>query len=148
MKRGRSKRGFVTDARTSLRMAGIRQSATAPELAVRRELRQLGIAYRTSNRDLPGSPDIANRTRTWAIFVHGCYWHRHSGCVRTTTPSRNRRLWTKKFEANVARDAARIAELRKMSFEVLTIWECESEDPSRCANKLKRLLRRRIKARS
>ena len=99
-------RGFPTDAATSLRMAGIRQHSTKPELAVRRPFAELGASYRISNRDLPGSPDIANRRQKWAIFVHGCYWHRHAGCARTTTPTRNRAAWKAKFAANVARDRA------------------------------------------
>lgn len=117
-------------------MAGIRQHATTPELAVRKALRRLGIRYRTTNKDLPGSPDITNREQMWAIFVHGCFWHRHKGCSRTTTPSSNRAAWVKKFAENVARDRRRAAQLRRLGFVVLTIWECQSEDEE--------LVRRRI----
>lgn len=123
----RRRERIVTDAATSRRMADVRQKDTTPELAVRRALTMLGLRYRVRNRDLPGSPDIANRTRKWAVFVHGCFWHRHPGCVRSTTPKRNRAFWKKKFEANVARDARAVAALRERGFRVVTVWECETE---------------------
>ncbi len=123
----RSSQPLVVDAETSARLGQIRQKGTTPELAVGAALRALGAHYRTSNRDLPGSPDIANRSKRWAIFVHGCFWHRHEGCRRTTTPSRNRDFWLAKFAANVARDARAIAALEAQGFRVLVIWECESE---------------------
>ena len=123
----RRRERIVTDAATSRRMADVRQKDTTPELAVRQALTMLGLRYRVRNRDLPGSPDIANRSRRWAVFVHGCFWHRHPGCVRTTTPKRNRVFWIRKFEANVARDARAVAELQKRGFRVITIWECETE---------------------
>ena len=72
---------------TSARMGNIRQRGTEPELAVRAMLTALGVRYRTGNRDLPGSPDLANRGRHWAIFVHGCFWHAHPGCVKATMPN-------------------------------------------------------------
>jgi len=80
------------------------------------------------NRDLPGSPDIANRARKWAVFVHGCFWHRHVGCKRTTTPTRNRSFWIEKFRANIARDARVQAVLRSEGYRVIVVWECETED--------------------
>lgn len=122
---------FSTDAKTSKRMAGIRQADTAPELLVRAALRQAGLRYRIRNRDLPGSPDVANRSARWAVFVHGCYWHRHDGCPRSTTPKRNGDLWRAKFDANVARDARAMESLRERGFRVLVVWECEAEDERR-----------------
>lgn len=98
----------------------------------------LGHRFRIHNRDLPGSPDIANRTRKWAIFVHGCFWHRHNGCPRTTTPKRNRAFWVEKFEANRARDRRVRAALRRDGYRTVVVWECESEAPSRLRAKLER----------
>jgi len=121
-------------------MAGIRQESTKPELAVRSALRELGASYRISNRDLPGSPDIANRSQKWAIYVHGCFWHRHEGCARTTTPSRNRGAWEAKFAANIARDRAKLAQLEALGFRVLTIWECETTDAHTLRARVERFL--------
>src|SRR5579871_304863 len=117
----------VTDAATSARMGRIRQHATAAELALRSCLHQFGVRFRVMNRDLPGSPDLANRRGKWAILVHGCFWHRHRGCPRTTTPKRNRDFWEAKFRDNCRRDAAVLSSLRRLGFRTLVVWECESE---------------------
>lgn len=117
------------DKATSKRMGTVRTAGTAPELAVRRQLTGLGIHFRTVNRDLPGSPDIANRSARWAVFVHGCYWHRHSNCSRASTPRRNVEFWLSKFDANVARDRRSRTALRKRGYAVVTIWECQSRRP-------------------
>jgi DNA mismatch endonuclease (patch repair protein) len=115
----------VDDA-TSLRMAGIRQKSTRPELVVGSVLRALGLRYRLTNRDLPGSPDFANRRARWALFVHGCFWHRH-GCSATTTPTRNGEFWQAKFARNLARDARALEELRVAGYRVIVVWECETK---------------------
>jgi DNA mismatch endonuclease (patch repair protein) len=120
--------GLVVDVATSRRLGKVRQHGTSAELAVRRLLHAMGSRFRISNRDLPGSPDIANRTKRWAVFVHGCFWHRHAGCRRATTPTRNKRFWLAKFDANVARDRRVRSMLRKKGWLVVTIWECEIED--------------------
>ena len=117
----------------------MRQHGTAAELTVRRFLHHLGVRYRIHNRDLPGSPDIANRSRKWAVFVHGCFWHRHRGCPRATTPTRNRQFWLDKFENNLRRDERVQRALRKLGWCVIVIWECESENESRL-QKLRRVL--------
>lgn len=122
-------RPLVVDRETSLRMANIRQHGTTPELAVRRIARELGLHYRVNNRNLPGSPDLANRSRGWAVFVHGCYWHRHPQCPKATTPTRNRAFWETKFAANVARDKQAVAALRRAGYRVRIVWECETEYP-------------------
>lgn len=119
---------LLTDEKTSARLGRVRQSDTAPELVVRRVLHGLGARFRTRARDLPGSPDISNRTRRWVIFVHGCFWHRHAGCRRATTPKRNAMFWEEKFAANVARDARAVAALRERGYAVLSVWECETTD--------------------
>jgi len=127
-----------TDAATSARMGRVRQRDTLPELAVRRAVRELGIRFRVQNRDLPGSPDLANRRRRFAVLVHGCFWHRHRGCCAATTPKRNRAFWEQKFAANQARDRRVVRQLRLLGFRVMVIWECETKD--------ERALSRRVRA--
>jgi DNA mismatch endonuclease (patch repair protein) len=123
-------------------MATVRRSDTAPELAVRKIVCDLGIRYTLKNRDLPGSPDIANRSKRFAIFVHGCFWHRHRNCKRATTPRSNRTFWEEKFEANVRRDRRVAKVLRRLGFSVSTVWECEVARPERVASRLKKELER------
>jgi DNA mismatch endonuclease, patch repair protein len=132
---------LIVDEATSRRMAGIRQKHTTPELTVRRALTRLGLRYRVDNRDLTGSPDVANRFRRWVVFVHGCYWHRHTGCARTTTPSRNREFWVSKFDANVERDARSVRALSAQGFTIAVVWECETEVED---DRLDDLIRRRL----
>src|SRR3954451_2257384 len=100
-----------TEPAPSARMGSVRQSGTAPELTIRRAVSTLGLRYTVRNRDLPGSPDLANRSRRWAIFVHGCYWHRHEGCHKATLPRTNTDFWLQKFSRNVTRDEAARIEL-------------------------------------
>ncbi len=98
----------MPDAARSALMGRVRQRDTRPEQAVALALRSLGIAYRKNVRGLPGSPDFANKSGKWAVFVHGCFWHRHTGCRRATTPKANREFWLTKFAANRTRDARAI----------------------------------------
>lgn len=120
-------------------MSRIRQQGTSPELAVRRAVATLGLRYTTNNKDLPGSPDLANRSRRWAIFVHGCYWHRHAGCYKATTPRTNTEFWLNKFSRNVERDNEAQAALRRAGYRVLTLWQCELDGDRNVSGKLKRL---------
>jgi DNA mismatch endonuclease (patch repair protein) len=136
----RSTRRLQLDRKTSSRMARIRQMDTAAELTVRRILTALGYRYRVRNRDLPGSPDIANRRHGWAVFVHGCFWHRHRKCLRTTTPKRNRSFWEEKFAANIRRDRRVQRELRNLGITSLVVWECETSKVDKIKNRLTRLL--------
>lgn len=125
------------DAETSVRMGGIRQKDTTPEMTVRKALSALGLRYRVRNRDLPGSPDIANRAHRWVVFVHGCYWHRHTDCHRATTPKRNAAFWCAKFDANVARDERVIDALRAAGYHVQVVWECQTKDAANLVRLLK-----------
>ena len=130
-----------TDPETSSRLAKIPQRNTSIEKLVRRYLHRLGLRFRISNRDLPGSPDIANRTRRWAVFVHGCFWHHHGGCKRATIPKRNRAFWVRKFRANQERDQRAVQQLERSGFTCVVLWECEiKEQPSIVEQKLNVLL--------
>ena len=113
------------------RMTRQRNRDTQPELRVRAALTALGFGYRLRNRDLPGTPDVANRKRKWVVFVHGCYWHHHEGCRRGTVPTRNRSWWLEKFEANQRRDQVKVDALRRAGFRVVVVWECETADEGR-----------------
>jgi DNA mismatch endonuclease (patch repair protein) len=124
------------DAARSALMARIGQKHTTPELAVRKLLRQLGYRYRLHDRRLPGTPDIRFPGRRKVIFVHGCYWHRHKGCARSTTPKTRRAFWNEKFEANIKRDRRNIRALKKLGWDVLVVWECESRRPESLADRV------------
>ena len=83
----------------------------------------MGFRFRTHRQDLPGRPDIILPRYKTAIFVHGCFWHRH-GCRRTTTPENNAEYWERKFLRNRARDARNLASLASLAWRIAIIWEC------------------------
>lgn len=93
---------------------------------MRRALLSLGIGYRLQARDLPGRPDIVMRGARIAIFVHGCFWHRHPGCRHASTPKSSVAFWHDKFRANVARDRRSIDRLLASGWRVGVVWECET----------------------
>ena len=109
-------------------MSRVRGWDTTPELAVRRMVHALGYRFRLHRRDLPGTPDMTFPRLGKVIFVHGCFWHRHRGCNRTTTPKTRAAFWREKFERNTNRDRRNIAKLKALGWEVLVVWECETSD--------------------
>ncbi len=129
-----------TDLGRSELMRRVRSHGTKAEEEVGVVLRKLGIHFRRNVKALPGSPDFANQTRRWVVFVHGCFWHRHEKCIRTTTPTRNREFWLDKFEANRRRDRRKTRLLRAMGFRVLTVWECQTSDQVRLRQRLTKLM--------
>jgi DNA mismatch endonuclease (patch repair protein) len=116
---------IATTSERALLMARVRQRGTLPELVVRKIVKDLGYRLSHNSSGLPGSPDLCDRLRKRAIFVHGCFWHRHPGCAASSTPKTNGRFWRVKFEQNVARDARNERALRRMGYGVMTIWECQ-----------------------
>lgn len=114
----------VDRATRSRMMAGIRATDTKPELRLRRALHGLGFRFRLHDRRLPGKPDLVLPRHRAAIFVHGCFWHRHEGCHWCTTPASNESFWARKFASNVARDRTDTDALRQAGWRVATIWEC------------------------
>ena len=106
-------------------MSRIRGRNTGPELRLRSLLHRAGFRFRLHAKQLPGSPDVVLPKYRTAIFVHGCFWHRHPGCRNATKPSTRREFWQEKFDANVSRDARNQAALEAAGWTVLTIWECE-----------------------
>ncbi len=125
--------------RTTAAMAKVRQSRTTPEERVAEALRDLGLAYRRNVKSLPGKPDFANRSKGWAIQVHGCFWHQHD-CKRGTMPSHNRDAWEAKFAKNKQRDAEVDARLTACGLKVVTVWECETKDSVGLKNQLRSYL--------
>lgn len=117
-------------------MARIRGKNTSPELKVRRIAHGLGLRFRLHRRDFPGKPDMLMPRHRLAVFVHGCFWHRHEGCARATIPKTRTEFWMKKLACNVERDAIQQGELRALGWKVLTIWQCELRDPSAVAARL------------
>jgi DNA mismatch endonuclease, patch repair protein len=109
-------------------MSSIRGGDTVPELAVRRYLHAAGVRFRLHDRRLPGTPDIVIPMHKVAVFVHGCFWHRHPACRFATKPASNPEFWNAKFARNVARDAEKERSLLALGWCPVIIWECETRD--------------------
>ncbi len=115
----------VVDTQTRARMmAGIRGKDTRPERVLRSGLHARGFRFRLHPRNVPGKPDIVLPKHRAAVFVHGCFWHRHTSCPYATTPSTRPEFWQAKFDANVARDRSVRVTLLHGGWRVATIWEC------------------------
>jgi DNA mismatch endonuclease, patch repair protein len=121
-------------------MSRVRGKDSVPEWAVRRIIHRMGYRYRLHARDLPGTPDIVFRKRRKAIFVHGCYWHRHPGCKRSSTPSTRTEFWSAKFAKNRERDERAYLELADKGWDVLVLWECEIRNREAVSDRLKLFL--------
>jgi DNA mismatch endonuclease (patch repair protein) len=121
-------------------MKGNRGRDTKPELTLRRLLREAGYSgYRLQWR-VPGRPDIAYPGRRVAIFVNGCYWHRCPHCA-PPLPRAHREFWEEKFARNRERDSRKTAELERLGWTVLTVWECQlREEPTRVLRELVQVL--------
>lgn len=127
-------------AERSDRMRRVRSRDTKPELELRRLVWALGYRYRKNQRSVIGHPDIVFIGRKRAIFLHGCFWHRHDCTSGRRTPKSKKRFWTAKFEKNVERDARVKQELKAAGWRALVIWECELRKISRVASRVGRFL--------
>lgn len=116
----------VVDAAVRSRMmAGIKSKNTQPEMVVRKFLHANGLRFRLHSKKLPGSPDLLLPKFKVAIFVHGCFWHRHLSCRYAYNPKSNIERWNEKFQANIERDARTSAAYENLHWTPIIVWECE-----------------------
>lgn len=133
---------ILDPAQRSERMARVRGKDTRPEMTVRRLVHAMGYRYRLHRRGLPGSPDLALITRRKAIFVHGCFWHRHPDpcCKLARLPKSRPEFWIPKLERNRQRDIENQQALRAMGWDYLVIWECQLKDKASLIEVIKAFL--------
>jgi DNA mismatch endonuclease (patch repair protein) len=112
-------------------MGRIRSKDTRPEVKTRSAVHALGCRFRIHVADLPGRPDLANKARRWAIFVHGCFWHSHESCQLASKPRSNTGYWSDKLARNQARDAIHQQALCDLGYDILVVWECDTRDDTR-----------------
>ena len=133
---------ILTETERSERMRRVRSRNTKPELTVRRLIYRMGYRYRLHRRDLPGTPDVVFPSRKKAIFVHGCFWHRHPdpACKLARLPKSRLDFWKPKLESNRRRDEKNQAKLRELGWHVLVVWECQIECSSHLESTLREFL--------
>lgn len=109
----------------SYNMSRIRSKDTKPEILVRKALFAHGLRFRLYSKDLPGKPDIVLKKYRIVIFVHGCFWHGHTGCRYFSIPKTNQEWWTEKIEQNKKRDYTNTELIKSRNWTIIQIWECE-----------------------
>ena len=115
----------LTPEKRSWNMSRIKGKDTKIEVEVRKYLFSIGYRFRKNDKRYPGKPDIVLPKYHVAIFVHGCFWHRHEGCKDATTPKTRTEFWLEKFDKNVKNDQIKQEKLRELGWKVIVIWECE-----------------------
>lgn len=131
----------LTPAERSRQMATVKSKNTKPELIVRKLVFSLGYRYRLHAKRLPGKPDIFFTGRKKAIFVHGCFWHRHPKCHLARLPKSKLDFWLPKLDGNKKRDKIKIKSLMELGWQPLIIWECELKDISSLSKRIKLFMR-------
>jgi DNA mismatch endonuclease (patch repair protein) len=130
----------LSPAERSERMRRVRGKDSKVELHVRRLVHKLGYRFRKHAPDLPGHPDMVFRRRQKAIFVHGCFWHRHDCAMGNRLPKSRLDFWEPKLSANRRRDEQQLGELARLGWQVLVIWECETGDDAQLAGRVRAFL--------
>lgn len=122
---------FTAEKRSEV-MRAVKARDTKPEIALRKALHALGYRYRLNVKDLPGKPDLVFPKHRAVVFVHGCFWHGHDCKRGARVPKSNTAYWLEKIARNKIRDKKSAAELKKLGWRVITVWECEikSLDPA------------------
>lgn len=115
---------IVTPQQRSKNMAAIRSKDTKPEVYFRKLLFAKGYRYGLNSKTVPGHPDIYMRKYNIAVFVHGCFWHRHEGCKFAYVPKTRVEFWKNKFDSNQKRDFVVRKELHEKGIKCLVVWEC------------------------
>lgn len=113
-----------TPQERSRNMSAIRGKNTKPEVYLRKLLFAKGYRYRTNSAAVPGHPDIWLRKYNTAIFINGCFWHRHKDCKYAYMPKSRVDFWEAKFKANENRDNTVRETLHIQGVKCLTVWEC------------------------
>ena len=118
----------MTDIKTpeerSRNMSKIRSKDTKPEIVFRKMLFAEGYRYRKNVTTVPGHPDLYLPKYHTAVFINGCFWHRHAGCKYAYTPKSRTEFWEKKFAQNIKRDQAVHQMLRQQGIKCMVVWEC------------------------
>lgn len=120
----------LTHAKRSWNMSRIKSGNTKPEKVVRSLLHAMGYRFRLHRKDLPGKPDIVLPKYKTVIFIHGCFWHRHHGCKNATMPKTNTEFWEDKLSQNIDRDRKKHADIERLGWKVIVIWEYNTNSPS------------------
>lgn len=103
-------------------------------------LREAGLTGWRRHRPLLGRPDFVWPKAKVAVFVDGCFWHRHD-CGKNIRPKTNVGAWREKIRHNQERDRRVNRSLRQQGWRVIRIWECHlAKNPNACINRIRKAL--------
>jgi len=122
-------------------MSRVKNKDTKPEIIVRSIVHRLGYRFRKNNLNLPGRPDIVLTRHRKLIFVHGCFWHGHRQCKRSSRPTTNKMFWAKKLDENILRDKHNNKALKSLGWKTLIVWECQIKNQDKLLSKLESFLK-------
>ena len=135
----------MTDVHTKIQrsknMAAIISKNTKPEITVRKTMYKMGLRYRLHRKDLPGKPDIVLGPINLALFINGCFWHRHVNCKYAYNPKTRKNFWNKKFTDTIKRDIKNNIELEKLGWKSVVIWECETQDQDSLRDQILKIIK-------
>lgn len=132
-----------TPAKRSAVMSRIRASGNRDtELRMIALFRQRQISGWRRGSRVFGKPDFVFPRQKIAVFVDGCFWHRHLGCKFAYTPKSRLQFWLRKFDSNVARDKLVTRTLRKAGWKIIRVWECDlvPRRSNRIASRIRRVV--------
>ena len=129
---------IVSRQKRSQMMSEIRSKDTKPEMIVRSMLHRMRLRFRLHRADLPGTPDLVFPKYDLAVFIHGCFWHRHKNCQFAYNPKTRHDFWSEKFSSNMDRDRRNQRCLRALGWKVFIVWECETKNLIRLQGRLNR----------
>lgn len=121
-------------------MSSVRRVGTAPELAVASLLDAMRVQYVSDDSSLPGRPDFYLPVNRLAVFVHGCFWHRHKGCPAASMPKSNTDYWAKKFQDNIRRDSRVAKQLKEVGVRCMIVWQCQTKTLPNLRRRMRRAL--------
>lgn len=113
----------VSPEKRSQMMSGIKGRNTRPEIVVRKALHARGFRFRLHSKKLSGRPDIVLPRHRVAVFVNGCFWHRHQ-CHLFKWPKTREQFWRDKLNGNAERDRRNWKSLERSGWRVYVFWEC------------------------
>lgn len=129
----------LSPERRSWLMSRVSAKNTSAEMRVRSAAHKRNLRFRIHRKELPGTPDLVFPRWRIAIFVHGCFWHRHPGCKKASTPKTREDFWRSKFERNVQRDRQNEEALQVEGWRTEIVWECETKSPQALSARLDRI---------
>jgi len=109
---------------------------TEHEKMLCKELRRLGLYFRTNAPGLLGKPDIVFRSAKVVVFCDGDFWHgRNWRTLRQSLrKGTNSAYWITKIRSNMQRDLRQTRLLKMQGWQVVRVWETDvKRDPTGAA---------------